>query len=508
MEKRSKISNRITAKKPAQSKQASKLPKGKKQIPPKIAQMPCHRVKYSKLQEKKARQLKTLALHKNLVVNILLYATANVKDILNFRSVCRRFKECTDLPIVWFYFYQGQGWSIDSLFEPEEAEHLKSFTHPDQQWEYMRDENSKVDWEEQARTKFALVQSKKDSRVAKGFSRFFETDIKKLRKDMRKYLQTFKFNFRIQYNSGQGTCVIPASKVLYFEHSLCATYHPKKLMNIQKLADLEVVAVSKAKDLKRTITKKLEITPESLMHTCIPEAPEIMIGLYDESQIAFITLSYSYTDFFLKMLDKVRPSQKRPGDIDPGYEFNNYNFRIELRNNKERFWYEIFGGVFTRQTSENGYSVFNLIKSTDNQRHFNFNGRIEYPCESMIATTEFNDLCYVDVSILDESNNPFFDTSRACRIVKQSDESVLGREFSNEVDYNYQEGEISWIRSELDNEIAFRIQLQYIEEEDKTYITDLEVSAKLSNGPSAFMNEIRASTKASNSKKAGMKKSR
>ena len=53
------------------------------------------------------------------------------------------------------------------------------------------------------------------------------------------------------------------------------------------------------------------------------------------------------------------------------------------------------------------------------------------------------------------------------------------REFRNELDYNFQDGETQWIRSELNDDIIFRIQLQYLEEEDRTYVTDLQVDVKL-----------------------------
>lgn len=42
----------------------------KKKPAPKIQQMPCQRVKYDKMRDKKAKQKLTLSVHKNLIVLI------------------------------------------------------------------------------------------------------------------------------------------------------------------------------------------------------------------------------------------------------------------------------------------------------------------------------------------------------------------------------------------------------------------------------------------------------
>lgn len=56
---------------------SSKVKAAAKSIP--IQQMPCQKVKYSKLVTKKAKQKLTLAVHKNILVNICCYMADNVK---------------------------------------------------------------------------------------------------------------------------------------------------------------------------------------------------------------------------------------------------------------------------------------------------------------------------------------------------------------------------------------------------------------------------------------------
>lgn len=317
--------------------------------------------------------------------------------------------------------YLGKGWPLDKtlLGNEETAQKLGEKSTSDEKWEFIRScEESKVDWEHQFKVKFQQQIDKKVGKVEKNFDRFFETDIKKLKKDMKRYLKKFKFNLKILYNDAKGNWIIPASKVAYFEHALWATYYPKKLMEISKMKNMEIQAVSKEHELLRTVTKKFTLTSDWVKTTWVPAAPEIMIGSYDESQISFITISYSYIDFFQKLLEKPKLYERKFDDIDPEYGLHDYSVKIEIRNNKEPFWYELFPGLFTRKKDlKKGYAVFKLIDSADNHKHFNFNGRIEYPCESMVASDEFKNLCFVDILMLDEFNDPFISTSRACRLI-------------------------------------------------------------------------------------------
>lgn len=98
----------------------------------------------------------------------------------------------------------------------------------DEKWAIVRNEEEvKVDWHDAARELFITYQNKKSLKVEYNFEKFFDKDIKKAKKNMKKYVQSFKFNFKILYNDGKSSCIIPASKVDYFEHALSATYYPK-----------------------------------------------------------------------------------------------------------------------------------------------------------------------------------------------------------------------------------------------------------------------------------------
>ena len=258
------------------------------------------------------------------------------------------------------------------------------------------------------------------------YFRFFGKDLKKLKKDMREAIKKYKFNIKMDYDNG--SFIIPASKVQYFEHAMCATYHPKKLIHITDVGNLEVQVVSKAHDIKRAITKSVSITPEKLSSTCHPDASNLMIGSYDGTQLSFITVSYAYIDFFLNLLDKKQLTERKYDDIDPEYGLHDYNIKIELRNNKSSFWYELFPDVFTHKEFKNGYAVFTLIDSVSNTRHHKFRGDISYPCESMVVTgasveakgNAGPNLIYVDVIMMDEFNDPFLGISRACKLMSVS----------------------------------------------------------------------------------------
>jgi hypothetical protein len=133
-----------------------------------------------------------------------------------------------------------------------------------------------------------------------------------------------------------------------------------------------VNAVSKAFDINRCIAS-LEVSPSSLSN------PNILIATYDQSQLAFITISFSYITFFLNLLQKPQLTLRTPDDIDPEYGLHDYTVKIELRSNKESFWYEIFQNVFTKKEFSEGYALFTLIDSQKNDRHYKFPGEITYP---------------------------------------------------------------------------------------------------------------------------------
>ena len=230
----------------------------KKKQAPVIQQMPWQRVKYDKLKDKRAKQKQTLSVHKNIIVLISWYAAGSIKDVLRFGSTCKRFKECIHTPIVWFFLYIGKGWPLDKQLIGDEllVEKIQNKEFSDEKWAFIREsEEIKIDWEEQYKQKFHKAIGKKVDTVSKNLKKFFEVDVKKQRKNMKKYIQSFKFNLKILYNDGKNSIIIPASKVIYFEHSLCATHHPKGLMEISKVKSFEVQAVSKSKELLRTITK-------------------------------------------------------------------------------------------------------------------------------------------------------------------------------------------------------------------------------------------------------------
>ena len=239
----------------------------KKKPAPKIQQMPWQRVKYDKLRDKKVKQKLTLSVHKNLIVLISWYAAGSIKDVLRFGSTCKRFRECIHSQIVWFFLYIGKGWKLTKELIGDEllVQKIQAKVTPDSKWSFIREsEEIKVDWEEQYKLQFNKAIGKKVTSVAQNFNKFFEVDVKKQRKNMKKYLQGFKFNLKILYNDGKNNIIIPASKIIYFEHSLWATHHPKGLLEISKIKNFEIQAVSKAKELQRTVTSKFIFDANSL----------------------------------------------------------------------------------------------------------------------------------------------------------------------------------------------------------------------------------------------------
>ena len=60
-------------------------------------------------------------------------------------------------------------------------------------------------------------------------------------------------------------------------------------------------------------------------------------------------------------------------------------------------------------------------------------------------------------------------------IFQESEDSKEKREFENQLDYNFQGGQTSWMRAEINSDIVLRLQLQTVMEDEieSVYVTDL-----------------------------------
>ena len=137
------------------------------------------------MQDKKAKQKLTLAVHKNILVMIAWFAADNVKHILRFGSTCKRFRECTQSPMVWFYLYAAKGYPInqDLLTSLDLAQKVEERKTIDLKWEYIRQiEEIKVDWEEQYKIQFHKTIQKKVNKFQNDYSKFFGKNPKRLPK--------------------------------------------------------------------------------------------------------------------------------------------------------------------------------------------------------------------------------------------------------------------------------------------------------------------------------------
>ena len=156
------------------------------------------------------------------------------------------------------------------------------------------------------------------------------------------------FVFRVEIETSSKTeepasYAVPAKSLRFFENALCFSYpFTKRVVSLKELRRLRVKVVLKEKRLVRELValdgldlKKqagLLKKTEGIIIRQLHANPELLFGSYDDSDIAFITLSFLYIDIVLRIMQKTYIAKPKFDDIDPQFGLHDFNLKTEIRS--------------------------------------------------------------------------------------------------------------------------------------------------------------------------------
>ncbi|XP_067888434.1 F-box only protein 15 isoform X6 [Heterodontus francisci] len=150
-------------------------------------------------------------------------------------------------------------------------------------------------------------------------------------------------------------------------------------------------------------------------------------------------------------------------DIDQVYGLHGYHCHITLHSGKSSFMSGSFHNLFCRKEYiQNGFLRITVISSKKESQHSTISGNLYFPWNTEFLKGNIQHCCLMDVTILDEAENPFWCVSSPVALHSVCTPSIrysyLGKKQA--IDYKDPEGKV-------------HMELMWLEEEKQYYIVNL-----------------------------------
>lgn len=142
----------------------------------------------------------------------------------------------------------------------------------------------------------------------------------------------------------------------------------------------------------------------------------LMIGMWKESGIAFVIASLHYHQLIERstlgsatMKHTVAPELAILDDIDPEYGMHGYQLHIDMHSRGNTYMCGIFRSLFCRKEYiRNGYLRFTVISFKNNSQHLPLVGIVRFPWRTDALEGSIQNCLIMDVTLLDDSQKPFW----------------------------------------------------------------------------------------------------
>ncbi|XP_065608242.1 F-box only protein 15 [Cyrtonyx montezumae] len=145
--------------------------------------------------------------------------------------------------------------------------------------------------------------------------------------------------------------------------------------------------------------------------------PGLLVGLWKESnEIAFVMVSLHYHQLlersalgYATVQYVLPPNKPVLDDVDPEYGLHDYNLHLDMHSGKHMSMCGTFKNLFCRKGDiENGYLKLTVVNLKDNTKHIPLVGTVGLSWETAAFKGIVKNCYMMDVTVLDETQKPFW----------------------------------------------------------------------------------------------------
>nr|XP_023855259.1 F-box only protein 15 isoform X2 [Salvelinus alpinus] len=224
-----------------------------------------------------------------------------------------------------------------------------------------------------------------------------------------------------------------------------------------------------------TISKSSQVIGGDRLVKLVLLSPGIVIGIWrGHSSIAFVMATFHYHRLLERSLlgSSVCPytiPENRPlfDDVDPNYGLHGYTLHITLHNTVTEIMSGHFPQLFCRKGQINeGFIQLNAIIRSNQSRQTPLSARVSLPWRSDALEGTVKNCCMMSLTLLDESQIPFWCVSTPVSMVLANEEP-----FSYDYDYQGQHFLIKY----QDAEGKVQMDVVLLEEQRQFFLINLVV---------------------------------
>eukprot|EP00062_Callorhinchus_milii_P004065 gi/632942046/ref/XP_007886200.1/ PREDICTED: F-box only protein 15 isoform X2 [Callorhinchus milii] len=199
--------------------------------------------------------------------------------------------------------------------------------------------------------------------------------------------------------------------------------------------------------------------------------PSILLGLWqDGRELAFIVANLHFHQLIEKStlgstICQYSPPSHEPvlDDIDPEYGLHGYYLHITLHSGQSCYMSGSFRSLFCKKEYiRNGFLRLTAVSSKKESQHSTISGKLCLPWNTEFLSGKVQHCCFMDVTVLDEAEKPFWCVSSPVAVYESSTSATrydyLGK--SQTIDYSDSEGRV-------------HMNLMWLEEERQYYLVNL-----------------------------------
>ncbi|XP_015272220.1 PREDICTED: F-box only protein 15 [Gekko japonicus] len=196
----------------------------------------------------------------------------------------------------------------------------------------------------------------------------------------------------------------------------------------------------------------------------------VLLGLWNKNEIAFVMACLHYHQLIERSIlgsatamHTVAPDKAMLDDIDPEYGLHDYQLHIDMHSKGNTYMCGTFRSLFCRKDYiRNGYLRLTVISYKKNSQHLPLVGKLGLSWKTDALDGIVQNCFIMDVTLLDESQKPFWCFSAPVKMVTTSIAPDLYKYFGPSYYLNY-----------VDSIGKVHVEMVWMEETLEYYITNL-----------------------------------
>ncbi|XP_045193371.2 F-box only protein 15-like [Mercenaria mercenaria] len=264
----------------------------------------------------------------------------------------------------------------------------------------------------------------------------------------------------------QNEHVLNSKEVFYHQMSATARWYDLEVPKIKTIKEVQIHAInplffnnngtavsnspyqrsllmSHRLDWKKLIQTNKPTGSDDLVHLySLPDG--LMVGIWKgDGELAFVSAGLHCNQLVKRCLlgsseipFDIDSHKVIPDDIDSSYGLHDYQCTVEIRTLRNSIWSQQFTCLSCKKENiGTGFAVFPLIRKDYHSDHVILQKKLQFPWKTDAFRGIIENVAWIDVTVLDERNEPFWCISSLTKVAEQSLQKNFDFDYSSEDAY-------------------------------------------------------------------------